>query len=327
MNRLPALGATAGAFVVAGVAAKLVESQHKAARRRHLAETTGFGTIHSQAQSVTASDGTRLSVEIDEPDQPVPGRPTLVFLHGWTCDLDTWHFQRQALRGTHRMVFIDLRSHGNSGQANPLSSSLSDLADDLKIVLDRFAPDEPVVLIGHSMGGMTIMQLACDEPKLFGDRIVGVMLMSTSSGRLVRKAPAIARLTPMLRLGGPVLDWGRGFNSRSVMRRWAVGPGASDEAIDMADEMIQRSPTHVIVDFYPNFVNLDVTAGFDDLGRIPVVVLCGTRDMLTPFKHSRRLAEGVPGATLVAVEGAGHMVMFENHDRVTQVLRGLLERI
>ncbi|RYJ05808.1 MAG: alpha/beta hydrolase [Actinomycetales bacterium] len=326
MNRLTALGVTAGAFVAAGVTAKVVDVRRTSARRDELADATAFGTVHSPAQTVVAHDGTSINVEVDEaPDAPADA-PTIVFAHGWTCTLDTWHFQRLALRGRYRMVFYDQRSHGASGRSHADSSGLDDLAQDLAAVLDAHVPDGPVVLVGHSMGGMTLMELAGREPKLFGTRVVATMLIGTSSGRLIHEAPALAKLAPLLRVASPVLDWGRGFNSRTLMKRWAVGPGASDAAVDMTDLMIRQARTQVLLDFYPNFVTLDTTSGLVDLGRVPTVVLCGTKDMLTPFKHSRRLAETIPGSTLVAVEGAGHMVMLEQPGRVTEALQGLLER-
>ena len=326
MNRLTALGVTAGAFVAAGVAATVVDGRRVAARRAALADGTAFGTVHSPARTVVAHDGTKLNVEVDEAPDALAGSPTIVFVHGWTCTLDTWHFQRLALRGRYRMVFMDHRSHGASGRSHADNSGLDDLAQDLLSVLDACAPEGPVVLVGHSMGGMTIMELAGREPDLFGSRVTGVVLIGTSSGRLIHEAPALVKLAPLLRVASPLLDWGRGFNSRTLMKRWAVGPGASDEAVDMTDLMIRQAGTHVLLDFYPNFVTLDTTAGLKDVGRVPTVVVCGTKDMLTPFKHSRRLAETIPGATLVAVEGAGHMLMLEQPERVTEALQGLLER-
>ena len=109
-----------------------------------------------------------------------PTCPRSCFVHGILCTLDTWHYQRLALRGQVRMVFMDQRSHGASDVADRESSTIENLAADLLAVLQA-CTDGPVVLVGHSMGGMTIMQLAADHPELFGDQVVGVVLLSTSS--------------------------------------------------------------------------------------------------------------------------------------------------
>ncbi|MCW2749204.1 MAG: hypothetical protein JWR83_314, partial [Aeromicrobium sp.] len=87
------------------------------------------------------------------------------------------------------------------------------------------------------------------------------------------------------------------------------------------------APTHVLMDFYPNFINLDLTDGLETLGKVPTVVIGGTSDLITPFKHSRALADRIPDAKLVAVEGAGHMVVFEDHTRVTKVIEDMVESI
>ncbi len=116
------LGLTAGALGVAaagGAAAKLVQQQRVMARRG-AGETVAFGELRSPGLKVVTDDGIDLHVEIDEPTAPpAPGEPdlTVVFVHGYTLTLDSWHFQRAAYRGEVRTVFFDLRSHGRSARA------------------------------------------------------------------------------------------------------------------------------------------------------------------------------------------------------------------
>jgi len=318
------LAVTAGAFVAAGVGATVLNDQRRDRRRLRRGEDVEFGTVHSDPVLLTAHDGVRLNAEVDEIED---ADLTIVFLHGWMCTLDTWHYQRLALRGRERMVFLDHRSHGGSGRSRGANSSLSDLALDLRTVLDELVPTGPIVVVGHSMGGMTIQRLAVDDPEWFGDRIRGVALVGTSGGRLMRSSPALRRLVPLLRVAGPAMDWGRAFNSYSVLRRWAVGPDAEPRHIDMCDEMILRAPSHVIFDFYPNFVGLDLTAGHAALGRARTTVIGGPFDQLTPFSHSERLAESIPGADLVEVSGAGHMMMFEHHEVVTSAIEDLVAEV
>ena len=223
------------------------------------------------------------------------------------------------------MVFVDLRSHGESGRSYLDNSSIPHLADDLRTVIGALVPRGPIVLVGHSMGGMAIMELAAAEPKQFARRVKGVVLISTSSGKLMRSSPALRYLIPFLRVASPVLDWGRTFNSYSIVRRWGLGPNAQERHVDMTNEMILKSPTHVLMDFYPNFVSLDLTSGLKTMGTATTVVMGGTADLITPIKHSRRLAEAIPGAKLVALDDVGHMVMFEEHEKVTEVIEDVLE--
>lgn len=324
MTRTARIATTAGAFVAAGAVATLLNGRQRTGRRRRRGEDVEFGSVRSPGQIVMSADGTPLNVEIDEAERKTP---TIVFVHGWVENIDVWHYQRLALRGRVRMVFVDLRSHGRSGRSDASNSSLADLADDLSQVIQQLVPRGPIILVGHSMGGMAIMELARSQPKLFGGRVKGVVLMGTSAGRLMRSSPALRYLIPMLRVGAPVLDWGRQFNSYSVIRRWGLGPGAEERHVDMANEMLLEAPTHVLSDFYNNFVSLDLTSGLADLGRARTIVLGGTADLLTPVKHSRRLAEQIPGAELIVLDDIGHMLMFEAHEAVTKAVEDVLDAV
>ncbi|MCL3837574.1 alpha/beta fold hydrolase [Aeromicrobium duanguangcaii] len=319
------VAATAGAFAAAGVAgaaATVLKNRKTRERRLSRGDEVPFGSVRGDSYYVSASDDVPIHVEIDEG----PG-PTIVFVHGWLCDLDTWHFQRLALRGHARLVFMELRSHGRSGRSGPRNSSLHAMADDLHRVIDAHAPEGPVVLVGHSMGGMAIMQLAQLAPEVFEDRIAGVALVSTSAGKLMRRSPALRFVVPLVKAATPLLDWGREFNSYAIIRRWAFGPHAQPARVDMADEMILRAPTTVILNFYDNFVELDLGAGLEVISRCRASVVCGTKDVMTPLSHSRWLARHIAGAELVPVNDAGHMVMLEEHEQVTEAIERVLKDI
>ncbi len=324
MSKAVKLVGTAGAFVAAGAVATLLNGRHRTMRRLRRGEDVEFGTVRSDGVTVLSTDGVTLHAEVDEADRKTP---TIVFLHGWVENIDAWHYQRLALRGTVRMVFVDLRSHGRSGRAAAKKSTFADLADDVLAVIKQLVPRGPIVLVGHSMGGMAIMQLAGTHPDLFGGRVKGVVLLGTSAGRLMRSSPGLRYLIPLLRAGAPVLDWGRRFNSYSIIRRWGLGPDAEERHVDMANEMILEAPTHVLMDFYPNFVGLDLTAGLEALGRARTTVVGGTADLLTPVKHSRRLADAIPDAKLEILDDAGHMLMFEEHEAVTQAIEDVLDDV
>ena len=134
-----------------------------------------------QQQPVTAPDGVRLHVETTGPlDAPL----TVVFAHGWTGDLTVWRHQRDALAQLPvRQVFYDQRGHGYSSYL-PGTAEIRTLAGDLHAVLNAVAPRGPLVLVGHSMGAMSIMALARMHPALFGSRVTATVLMATSAGGL-----------------------------------------------------------------------------------------------------------------------------------------------
>jgi pimeloyl-ACP methyl ester carboxylesterase len=335
MNTATKLATTAGAFVAAGVAAKVLNTRQTERRRLRRGEDVPFGSVHSASRKVVSADGIRINVEIDEPDSETR-LPTIVFVHGIICTLDAWHYQRLALRGRARMVFMDQRSHGASDVADRAGSTIENLAGDLFAVIEACTTG-PVLLVGHSMGGMTVMQLAADHPELFGataegrggddHRVVGVALISTSSRLPLVSNPALRRLVPFARRVGPVVDWGKGFNSFSVVRRWGLGPNAQERHVDMTNEMILRAPTRVLTDFHPMFATLDVRHALATLSLVPSVVVAGTHDSVTPLSHSRKIADGIAGSSLVVLEDIGHMAMFEEHGRVTDLILGLAEKV
>lgn len=314
---------TAGAFAAAGVTAKVLKDRESERRRLTRGDEVPFGSVRGDALEVISSDGLSIHTELDEGTGP-----TIVFVHGWLCDSDTWHYQRLAMRENNaRMVVMDQRSHGRSGRSTHRNSGLDLLADDLARVIETVAPEGPLVLVGHSMGGMTIMKLAQQRPDLFAERVKGVVLIGTSAGKLMRSSAMIRYVSGILRFGQPVLDWGRGFNSRSVIRRWGVGPDASDLALELANEMILRVPSSVISNFHANFLDLDLTAGLATIASARTSVVCGTRDSITPFQHSKWIASNIEGSELVPVNGAGHMVMFEEPEQVTEAIERVLKDI
>ena len=124
----------------------------KRIRRSSQANLEDFFSLRSDGPEVITPDGVVLHTEVDEgPSDDF----TLVFVHGYGLNLDCWHFQRLHFRGRLRQVFYDQRSHGRSSRSEAELCRIPQLADDLYQVLQEVVGDAPVIMIGHSMGGMT----------------------------------------------------------------------------------------------------------------------------------------------------------------------------
>ena len=343
---LGSIGAAIG-LSAAGTAVGIARQQRAISRRA--GETIPFGSLRSKPLTVVADDGVALHVEVDDvhpPDRSPKRRwgtaapdVTVVFVHGFCLNLDCWHFQRAAYRGLVRSVYYDQRSHGRSGRSDRAHATIDQLGRDLKQVIDHVAPDSPVVLIGHSMGGMSIVALAEQFPELIGDRVIGVGLISTTAGGL----DPSRILLPMLptRLTGRVTRRAvstlrRGHRAVDVARkagaaiaavatdRFAFGDEVPPELLEFVDEMLSATPFDVVADFFPSFGDLDKFDYMVALGRVPTSVISGTSDRLTSIGHSRKLHERIPGSRLVECEGAGHMVILERHDQVNAELDQLI---
>jgi len=339
--RRTVLGAAAGAVGLAAAGAGLdVARRHRAIVHRAPEEHPAFGSLRADPVTVVADDGTPLHVEVDEPDRPAgPDDVTVVFCHGYALTLDCWHFQREHLRGRVRTVFYDQRSHGRSGRSPLGNATIDQLGRDLRSVLDAVVPEGPVVLVGHSMGGMTIVALADDSPELFGDRVRGVALISTTAGGL-DPSRVLLPIVPAW-LGSRPLHRGiaalaRGHRAvdrlRKVGRRVALvttdqiafGDRVPAAYVRFVDDMLAATPFEVVAEFFPGFGQLDKFHAVGVLSRVPTTVICGTADRLTGVGHSRKLHSRIDGSTLVEEEGAGHMVILERSAEVDAALDKLL---
>src|ERR1022692_891867 len=173
-----------------------------------------FGEFRGAALTVLAGDGVPLHAEISgRDDAPV----TIIFCHGYTLNQNCWHYQRRDLAALGRLVFWDQRGHGRSCGADGDNVTVDQLGADLHSVLAAVAPgNAPVVLVGHSMGGMAIMALADQHPGLFGHKVIGVVLIST----------AASGVDPTIWLPGPLRPVARQV-AAPVLRGVAKGHGAA----------------------------------------------------------------------------------------------------
>ncbi len=334
-GRIIGLAASAAGVAVAGTAVEVVRRRRVIAHRGR-GDATFFGDLRSTPVTVVADDGVPLHVEVDEAKRsPL----TVVFVHGFALNLDCWHFQRAGYRGLIRTVFYDQRSHGRSGRSAKDHATIEQTGSDLLQVLDDVVEDGPVVLVGHSMGGMSIIALAEEHPELFGDRVIGVALVSTTAGGLTPHralVPAVPRNLGSAFALRAVATLARGHRAVDGARRvgraiatvvtdaFAFGDDVPANYVEFVDQMLSATPFEVIAEFFPNFTSLDKFETVEALGAVPVTIICGTADKLTTIGHSRKLQSKIPGATLLECEGAGHMVLFERHEQVNAALDQLL---
>ena len=292
------------------------------------------------AGGVLTSDGLRLHVEEDgDPDAPV----TVVFSHGFTAQLGEFLLQRETLRSRARLVLYDQRGHGRSPLGDPQNATIEQLGRDLAAVVEQRVPRGPVVLVGHSMGGMTLMTFARQHPDVVRDRVVGAFLLATSAGELVTSGlvGALARigmrlrLLPLwlagLRLVAPLLERTRLRGTKVgyyFYERYLFGcDDATPELVRLVQHLLEACPMTTSAAFYPTFLTHDERDALPVLASVPTTVLVGDCDRLTPASHSRRMAEELgPDVRLVVVPGAGHSVNISRQEVVDDALLELLDR-
>nr|WP_216654171.1 alpha/beta hydrolase [Nocardioides sp. zg-DK7169] len=312
-------------------------------RRRRLdgraGEDVAFGSLRSDPLTVVADDGVPLHVEIDEPDAGALPL-TVVLVHGYALNLDCWHFQRAALRGRVRTVLYDQRSHGRSGRSSRENATIDQLGEDLRRVLEEVVPEGPVLLVGHSMGGMSVVAFAEQHPHLFHDRITGACLISTTAGGLdvgrllLPVVPAkiglpLARgtIATLARRAGAVDGLRRAGRSVATVATdlFAFGDKVPTSYVEFVDQMLSATPFEVVAGFFPSFGALDKFHAVDVLSDVPTLIMCGTADRVTSIGHSRKLHSRIRDSRLVELDGAGHMVILERHQQINDELDDLID--
>jgi pimeloyl-ACP methyl ester carboxylesterase len=332
----------AGAIGLAGAAAvtgATVRATRVLRRRATLAAgESALGSLTGHVHEVVAADGTCLHAEVDEPADARTGALTVVLTHGWGLTSQSWHSQRAALRESYRVITYDQRSHGRSDWSSPEGSTIEQLAGDLHAVIDTLAPTGPVALVGHSMGAMAIMALAEQAPDLVSERVGAIALVATSSGHFGRyanglPASSLTRLSPLLRGTVDRVPWLVEAPRRlaadlayDVVRRYGFGSSPREAHVAFADRMLSAAPVSVYTAFWPLFVRLDLSEALPAFLALPTLIVVGERDVITPPRHSRRLAEAIHTAELVVLPDSGHLLMLERHAELNELLLALFER-
>lgn len=287
---------------------------------------------------VTTDDGVPLAVREVGPENAAL---TVVFAHGFCLRMGAFYFQRLRLTELWgdqvRMVFYDQRGHGRSGDAAPDTFTVPQLGKDLEAVLAVMAPTGPVVLVGHSMGGMTVLSHARQFPKRYKSRIVGVALISSAAEGVSRSPLGEILRNPVLEAARFAARYAPGAVHRTRgAARAVIGPvlraaSYGDEKISpsvvaFSERMMHDTPIATLVGFLHALEVHDETEGLTTLAKIPTLVVCGDRDLLTPMEYSEDMADRLPKSELLIVCGAGHLVQLEQPEIVNEALVRLVER-
>jgi pimeloyl-ACP methyl ester carboxylesterase len=323
-------GLAAGA-VASGMVGRAVLSRHRRIDPDALADLAALPP--EDLGSVTSFDGTELAVRAAGD----PAHPVLLFVHGFSLDMTTWHYQWTELSDRYRCVLFDFRSHGRSDHA--ASGDLSPFAfgTDLAAVIDAMTPDGRAVLIGHSMGGMSILAAAQARPDLFADRVAGAVFASTATSDLLLGAMGSVTQLMRPRLGSLIHAAQRVNRIRRYMvssradvshvftRMTQFGPDASPALVDHIVGLAARAPSDVWVEGLVGLIDMDLRDAVQHV-RVPALVVVGEHDRVTPRAAAVQLAAALPAGHLELIAGAGHLPMLERHDEFNAKIRAFADR-
>lgn len=343
--------AGAGAAVIAGGAAAARHLNKARQERVEVARRSLTGSLEHSAdeiRTVRTSDGVTLHVEIDEPTGMRESAPTILLVHGFTVSSRAWVFQRRALtEAGYRVISYDHRGHGRSGTGETDHATIEQLGHDLRAVIDqvvdRVAPDAPIVLVGHSMGGMAMMAFGQTSPELIGTRIIGATFLATSAGgegqliqlgygafvgRLIERfgAGALDNLSRSQRALRSLRRFGRNLEDYFV-EHYSFASPVSQSLVRYTGDLAFETSFATIGAFIATFNDHDRRDALEIWGQVPTLVISAQDDRLTPLDHGKAIAEGIPGSEHVIVAEAGHMVMLEHPGLVTDEILHLLDEI
>jgi pimeloyl-ACP methyl ester carboxylesterase len=266
---------------------------------------------------LTLPDGKPLTVHTDDGAAlaaTVMGEgPMVVLAHGWTLGQSVWApvAHRLVARG-HTVVVYDQRGHGESTTGSE-GFSIDRLGHDLAAVLEAVdARDADVA--GHSMGGMTLQAMTLHRPDVVGERVARVVLVSTASHGLGRGSlpdRVAARV-----IASPLIDRAMRTRRGHALTRGTVGRTVRHAHVAATRDFFVATAPATRGRLLTAMTAMDLSAltSVD----VPVTVVVGTHDQLTPLRLGRELAQRL-GAELVVLPDAGHMLMYEEPDRIAEL--------
>ena len=234
-----------------------------------------------------------------------PNAPTLVLIHGAGGNHLHWPPELRRLPGA-TVYALDLPGRGRSD--GPSHNAVTDYAKILIGFLDA-TQTERAVLVGHSMGGAISQMTALTYPQ----RVAGLVLVGT--GARLRVAPAI--------LEGALSDFEK---AADLITRFAWAKDAPQDLVRLGREALAETSPQVL---HGDFFACDTFDVMERLGEIsaPTLVVSGTADLLTPHKYGVHLAEHIPHAQLVTVEGGGHMMALEQSGVVAEAVAAFMQEL
>lgn len=252
-------------------------------------------------------NGTTLAVRDEGSGEPI------VFIHGYPLDHTLWLDQVAGLSGTHRCLAPDLRGYGDSAPATDSSLTMELFAEDLAALVDTLELG-PVHLVGLSMGGYAALAFWEATPHL----VKTLTLAATRAGAdgdeaRAKRDDSIAN----------VLSRGRTTLAAGMVDA-LLGPDRSDDAVARLRSMIEGTRYETIVGSLRGMRDRKDREGLLEGISVPTLVIAGADDTVIPASQTDMLADRIPGASLVTIEGSGHLAPIEQPEAFTEALRAFV---
>lgn len=282
---------------------------------------------------VNRPDGTALFVEA----LGAASAPTLILTHGWGNDSRVFYQVKRRLASTYRLVLWDLPGHGKSSAAGNQHYGTARLADDLAAILEAVG-GEKAILVGHSLGGMTVLSLCQQLPELVRERVSGIVLVHTTYTNPLKtmswgsfysalQKPLIEPLlhltiwlSPLVRALNWLSYW-NGSAHRSTARQSFAGTETREQLDFAARYTIEVSPA-VLARGAFGMLKYDAQAV---LGKLPApaCVVAAASDRVCRPEASQTIAQSDRSAELKTLDPARHLGFVERGEEFVRLLAEL----
>ncbi|NJN15787.1 MAG: alpha/beta fold hydrolase [Oscillochloris sp.] len=255
-------------------------------------------------------------------------RRLLLLLHGWSSSWYALSPLMTTLRDRYRCVAVDLPGYGDSPRL-PNRTTIPDYADLLSNLIRQLSPEQPAVLIGHSMGGMISLTMALRHPELV-ERMV--LLCPTISGNLsfwIKTFISPITLLERSRIAGRIVSGLEPYMMRVTDRLMRPASFAERTGINQADYERLRADARrpgqgrVRAECYSAMQANDLRGRLGAIS-IPSLVVWGMEDNTVPLRDASVVADEWPQAELRVIPKAGHWPQFETPDLTSRYVRGFL---
>ncbi len=312
-----------GRFVILWLLASPSENEPTSSRSR-------------EVKQIHRPDGTDIHVEFfGDPDaQPI------IFTHGWSCNSTHWYYIKQALVDEFRLILWDVPGSGKSGQVPNHDYSMENLATDLEAVLP-LAGDKPVLIFGHSMGGMILLTFCRLFPQHLGTRVAGIGLVNTTFTNPVHTAPFTNVLRVLQKpLLEPILSIMIGLSPIVWAQTWLsylngtshisgrFSSFAGRPTMGQLDYLINRSARvspSVLGRQMLGMMHYDATEVLNKI-QIPTLIISANKDGATVVEASHHMQKQIENSELVVLAPSGHMSMMEQHQEFVEAVANFARR-
>jgi pimeloyl-ACP methyl ester carboxylesterase len=247
-------------------------------------------------------NGTKLAYE-----ERGAGTPVFLFVHGWTCNRSFFAPQAEYFARRHRVVSVDLRGHGESDQPQGLYP-ISAYADDLAHVIGQLGLGK-VIAVGHSMGGIAVLQLAAAHP----DRVAAIVMVDPAP--FVRPPELQAGIEALV----AAIEAGNQEPRREFIANRLFLPTSDRKLVADVLAVMLAAPSHVAAGAMRGILAFDGPALAAQC-KVPVLHLAATPPLNPPHLMSQWLPHAVNGWTV----GAGHFNQLEAPEQVNAMIEGFL---